>query len=275
MGSITEELFEGAFKPILDKAIFEAVQKELHRRLRPRKQVGGHNFPFTGLLTCGECGGQITAQYAKQRKYVYYRCSKKFGVCAQGYLSDKALLGELRAILEKVALPDGWGDFLLAECERVKREEKHGKQSFSQNLKRQLDETETKLDKLVNGFLGGMIEQEIYLKKKEQLLKEKVDLEAQKQDFGKRGVEWVELVRGFVEASNDAGRLISSDDFGEIKAFVKKIGSNRLLLDKKVLLDFALPFDLIPKYKGLTAEGTGVKKKRRPTKVASRLFMSG
>ena len=73
------EVHEGTFKPIVKRTTFEAVQRELDKKKKPRKQKGGHHFPFTGLMRCGECGGAITAQYAKQRQYIYYRCSKRFG----------------------------------------------------------------------------------------------------------------------------------------------------------------------------------------------------
>lgn len=64
------ELYEGKFQPIVRKDVWDAVQKELKRRSRPRKIKEGHNFPFTGLFECGECGGMITAQYAKGGKYI-------------------------------------------------------------------------------------------------------------------------------------------------------------------------------------------------------------
>src|ERR1700739_1193116 len=55
------ELYEGKFEPIVSRATFEAVQKELKKKSRSRKQKPGYDFPFTGLFKCGECGGMITA----------------------------------------------------------------------------------------------------------------------------------------------------------------------------------------------------------------------
>ena len=43
-------------------------------------------------------------------------------------------------------------------------------QSFAQKQAHALTETQTKLDKLVNGFLDGIIERETYLKKKDEAL---------------------------------------------------------------------------------------------------------
>ncbi|MGC9048838.1 MAG: hypothetical protein ACP5IX_01280 [Patescibacteria group bacterium] len=46
-----------------------------------------------------------------------------------------------------------------------------------------------------------------------------------------------------------AEKLALSNDFDEIKSFAEKIGTNRRLLDRKLIFDFVRPFDLIPKYK--------------------------
>ena len=60
-------------------------------------------------------------------------------------------------------------------------------------------------------------------------------------------------VRGFwakwINDACSAEKLATSEDFYEVKALVEKIGTNRRLLDKKALLDFKKPFDLIPEYK--------------------------
>jgi hypothetical protein len=44
-------------------------------------------------------------------------------------------------------------------------------------------------------------------------------------------------------------KLASNENFYEIKSLVEKIGTNRRLLDRKIILDFKKPFDLIPYYK--------------------------
>src|SRR3990167_7370226 len=86
-----QEWFDGNFEPIVTPALFEAVQKALQTKERPRKRKIKHDFPFTGLFRCAECGSMISAQWAINRwgtKYRYYRCSKKRGHCSQAYLQE-------------------------------------------------------------------------------------------------------------------------------------------------------------------------------------------
>jgi len=113
------ESYEGGFPPIVSRATFEAVQKVLKQRARPRRTRKGHNFPFVGLFECGECGGMITAQWAHGNggSYRYYRCTKKFGTCRQGYLREDLLAEQLKSQLQNVALCDDWAEKMLAKVD--------------------------------------------------------------------------------------------------------------------------------------------------------------
>jgi len=100
------EYHEGRFEPILSATLFEAVQEILRRKAKPRKSKQRHDFPFTGLMTCGECGSAITAQFSRGKCggiYRYYRCTKKKGVCSQKYIQEKDLAAQIKARLQSVA----------------------------------------------------------------------------------------------------------------------------------------------------------------------------
>ncbi len=240
------EYHEGRFEPILSATLFEAVQNVLLRRAKPRKSKQRHDFPFTGLLNCGECGSAITAQFSRGKCggiYRYYRCTKKKGVCSQKYLQEKDLAAQLKARLQSVALCDEWTEKMLKQVDEWQRENVHSSQSFVQNLKSKLAETQEKLDKLVSAYIDGDIPKENYLLKKEELLKQKVSLANDLEDFGRTGKNWLQPLRAWILDANKAEKLSASDSFPEIKAFVQKIGTNPLLLDKSVSVLFGEPWD--------------------------------
>lgn len=188
------ETYEGKFEPIVSRTTFSTVQKMLKQRARPHKTRKGHNFPFVGLFRCGECGGMITAQWAK-RKYRYYRCTKKFDKCSQGYLREDLLVAQLKERLKKIALCEDWTQKMLTKVDDWEKEQARSSQSFAQNLEEKIRETEQKLDRLVNAFLDGTIEKEIYLAKKDKLIKTKTALLEKKGDFGRKGNNWIEPLR--------------------------------------------------------------------------------
>jgi len=245
------ESYEGGFPAIVSRATFETVQKVLKQRARPRKSKKRHNFPFVGLLTCGECGGAITAQFAHGHggTYRYYRCTKKLGKCSQRYLREDLLADQLKSRLQNVALGDDWAEKMKAQVDVWEKENVLSSQSFAQNLDEKIKEAETKLDKLVNAFLDGSIEKETYLVKKDELIKTKTDLNKRKSDFGRKGNNWIEPLRNWINTAHHAEKLALSNDFYEIKSLAEKIGTNRRLLSQKTEFEFVRPYDLIPKYR--------------------------
>ena len=245
------ETYEGGFPAIVSQATFEAVQKVLKQRARPRKSKKRHNFPFVGLLTCGECGGAITAQFAHGHGgiYRYYRCTKKLGKCSQRYLREDLLADQLKSRLQNVALGDDWTEKMFAQVDVWEKENIQSSQSFAKNLEKEIKEAEQKLDRLVNAFLDGSIEKEIYLAKKDELITTKTDLQRRKSDFGRKGNNWIEPLREWILTAHHAEKLASSNEFDEIKSLVEKIGTNRRLLSRKTEFEFVRPYDLIPKYR--------------------------
>jgi len=59
-----------------------------------------------------------------------------------------------------------------------------------------------------------------------------------------------------VNTAHNAGKLALSENYSEIKSFAEKIGTNRQLMDKKMLFEFAPPFSFIAIYKGLQTTST-------------------
>jgi hypothetical protein len=89
---------------------------------------------------------------------------------------------------------------------------------------------------LVNAFLDGTVDKETYLRKKDELIKVKTDLSQKKIGFGQKGKLWVEPLKSFLESVHNAEKFASSKDFGSAKSLLEKIGTNRILIDKKSAL---------------------------------------
>ena len=241
------EAYEGNFPALVAKQTFEAVQKVLKSRARPRKHKEGHNFPFCGLLTCGECGAAITAQHAHGRggTYRYYRCTKRLGPCSQKYLQENNLAAQIKEQLQSVAISETCYQEGLAEIAQWEQEVKSQQTSFSQSLERKILEADEKLNKLVDSYLDNTIEKEVYLKKKESLIKQKTELHQKKSDFAKKGISWIEPLREFWNDAFLAKKLSLSNDFHEIKSFVAKNGTNPQLLAKTVSWNWLGGFQII------------------------------
>ena len=153
------EWFDGTFEPIISPKLFEAVQTVLASKGKPRRTRGSHGFPFCGLFRCGECGGMFSAQFAKGNGgvYRYYRCTKKKGVCSQGYVQEKDLVAQIQKRLQTISLCDRYTKYMLTEVDRWEQEETMISHSDVKNLSDKLKASEARRKKLVDAYLDGDI----------------------------------------------------------------------------------------------------------------------
>ena len=106
---------EGAGNPWYDGAHKPLVSKELWNEIQQTRGVnkgvwGSKQFAFRGLLKCGRCGAEITAQEKIKiikktggyKRFVYYNCTKKTNPnCSERYMNEDTLCELLLELIEK------------------------------------------------------------------------------------------------------------------------------------------------------------------------------
>ena len=231
------EIYQGTHEPIISKKLFDSVQQVMNNRGK-KKRKRKHEFAFSGLMRCGNCGCLITAE--TQKGHNYYRCTKKKQKCEEKYLREENLVEQMKGIIQKVSLPDDWAENMLAEIDKEKEQAKEETKVFVQNLQEEKSEVEQKMDKLLDLFIDGKgITPEEYQAKKQKMLNEKLDIEQKIKDFEQTGNNWLEPMKEMILASSQAKILLSQGDKTEIRQFLKNVGSNFILKGKK--------FDFEPK----------------------------
>ncbi|MCS7151349.1 MAG: recombinase family protein [Endomicrobia bacterium] len=63
------EVYQGSHELIISKKLFDSVQQVMNNRGK-KKRKRKHEFAFSGLMRCGNCGCMITAE--KQKGLNYY-----------------------------------------------------------------------------------------------------------------------------------------------------------------------------------------------------------
>ena len=93
--------YPGKHRPLVTKTEFDRVQEVVRRPEKARRQK--HVFAYTGLIRCGECGSQITAEH--QKIYIYYHCMHRCSryTCTQPYLRSERLDEQALALVAKAA----------------------------------------------------------------------------------------------------------------------------------------------------------------------------
>lgn len=145
-------LYVGNQAPMVTKIEFDRVQQILarHRKRQPKK----HQFAYTGLIRCGVCGCQITAEkkskHYKQSdvkvSYTYYHCTGRKG-CPKDSVPESLVEENIQQTIASFALtPESaraWAENIIAK--HVRSRTGSSTAEFNQNrtavakLKEQLD----------------------------------------------------------------------------------------------------------------------------------------
>lgn len=86
---------KGKHEPMITKVEFERVQMLLGRKGRPRAK--NHEFSFTGLVRCGECGAMVTAE--EKWQIICSACKLKFNS------NDKDACPKCKTSIEEMVKP--------------------------------------------------------------------------------------------------------------------------------------------------------------------------
>ena len=245
------EIYEGKHKSIIDKSTFDKVQQILKERARPRKIKGLLDFPFRGFFKCGECGRAITCeQHIKKSGLIfrYYRCTKKKTVCHQGYIREEELARQIDEIVSKFSWPENWFSKMFDQVKKWKNEKEQSTATIIKPLKEELNKTETKISKLLDAHLEGLLEADEYHNKKAELIENKVALKQKIAQIGQNGNYWLEPLENWLKELNQVQNLVSRNNLREKGEFLRKIGSNRQILDGKIVFE---PFGVWKTYLNL------------------------
>ncbi len=116
--------YDGAHKPLISKELFDQVQET---RGVNKGVWRSKTFAFRGLLKCGQCGADITAQdkfktlkkSGEVKRFVYYNCTRrKDPNCTEKYINEDKLCELLKDFIETHHSEIKIGDKLRAKVDK-------------------------------------------------------------------------------------------------------------------------------------------------------------
>ncbi|MDR1300680.1 MAG: recombinase family protein, partial [Candidatus Nomurabacteria bacterium] len=237
------EVHEGKHQPIISKKLFDRVQSVVVRRSHPTKGLIEPQ-PFCGLLRCS-CGMSVTAEHKIKRQkcgnvhnYVYYRCSRKSRQvrCVETAVRSEVADEQLSDLLGGFALPVAWADKMREMAERDENAEQSQNDGAIESLRVRVSHLSEKLGRLLDSFLDGVIEREIYVAKKAEIMSEKKTFEEQISDLSLGVCGWVEPLKNWLKTAVSLCEIAKSDDqIAKKNRLLEIFGLNLFLVDKKIV----------------------------------------
>jgi site-specific DNA recombinase len=241
------EIYHGRHTPIVSKDLFDKVQKVIE--LRGRKQKA-HKDPqaLCGLLRCGTCGCSITAEAITKRQkngnvhsYVYYRCTKKRGLCNEPYVREEILVEQLSSLLSGFAMPQEWAKELLSMAERDEREAGRVAAASVQTLRAKVADLDERISRLTDLYVEQDIERDAYLERKRSLMSERKSAEEQTARLERNAAAWLQPLREWIQDAVSLGETVKTDDLTPKKSSLIKIFGSNLSLKNSVIQSTPIP----------------------------------
>ena len=209
------EIHEGKHQPVVSKKIFDKAQEVLKQRGRPHhKQKNGN-----------------------QHEYIYYHCTKKRKdmKCPEPCIRQEELDRQLSSLIQKFSLRQDWAEQLREMLEKEKSESAQSSIAFVQESQERIRAIQTKLQRLLDGYLEQDIEREIYRIEKAKLLSEKKSLEEQMARIEQKRTGWLEPMTEWIKEAENLPKIARESNLFAKKVCAKEIfGSNLLLGEKSV-----------------------------------------
>ncbi len=243
------ETFEGSHEPLISKEIFDKAQTILRKNKVVHIQRR-HEYPFLGLFTCSSCGCAITAE--RQKGHVYYRCTKKRGPCSEPYVREEALSTQISDALQGVALPDETYEKMVSQWAKEWGESRTQRADREKMAADELAIIKSKLDRLLDAHLSGSVDTSEYLAKKETLLNQKLSIEQRLAQSDGPALSALELAKDFLESAHQAGPRATDENLNAKKEFFEKLGSNRVLKDRKIHFSHHMPWEILTRNRDLS-----------------------
>ncbi len=238
------ESYVGAHPSMITKGEFDRVQEILGRP--NRRTPGGHDFAYTGLMSCGECGSAVTAEHKVQRhghRYIYYHCTKhKAGPrCSQASIEVHALEQQIVTLLRQCEIDDelfAWAMKELRASVTHSREESSARRSLAASLADSRRESDTLLDLR----LRGLISDQDFKLKKQALIDRELKIREQLLHEEAAPQRWFEPAESAFPFANQAAKRFPTASNAEKREMLSCLGSNLLLRDKNLRMTAREPF---------------------------------
>ena len=267
--------YEGKHSPMISTQDFNRVQAFIGNHKRATRSKS-YEFPFRGLLTCGECGCSITAERKFQVRCTgcrhkfsclhrndcpkcnmlisdmvaptiidrtYYRCTKRKGACSQKTVTETDLHQQYLERLQQIEIHEDFYKFMVREMEALAENENRNELLVIAQLKKQLSELQNRLDSLTLMRADGDIDKVQFLTMKTKTLGAIEDLELQIDTHEKSLTDWKGIAMGYLNFALKATKALEKTDIFTKKELLLKLGSNQRLMDKK--LEFIRPKPLL------------------------------
>lgn len=144
---------------IISKELYYRVQDRFRDSNKTRKH--DIDFAYTGLINCGHCGCQLTAELKKDRrgnpKYIYYHCTgNRGGDCHKDWTSEETLDNAISEVIKLIVIPMGVRENIVKGLKTIHEKKNDYSEQVKNNLLQQIKRLDNRIEQAYNDKLDGI-----------------------------------------------------------------------------------------------------------------------
>lgn len=171
-----------AHPKIIDDITFQAVQNKIASKT-PKNKRKSRYYPFTGLVTCGECGRSMTGQSTvnrnrKTNKYCYYKCNGyRVNGCKVPSVRAEYIEDYVANVIKKYIFNDDFINDLIQKIEHYMSIDIKSYLSVQDEIRTDLNRVNLQIKSAMKDKYRNAINEDLYNEVVDELNKEKQTLE--------------------------------------------------------------------------------------------------
>jgi hypothetical protein len=243
------KIYKGVHEPIITKGLWNEA-RAIQAGFKNKTQVKRYNtlkFFLKGLMVCGECGRQITAE-KKKGKYVYYRCTRHGTNCQQKPVKEEELLPQIESIINTVHIPKEIATWVTEGLKQSLKMKADTIDIQVKALKSSQTKLENRLSQIYEDKLDKKITEEFYDSKFAEYQRELISTNDQLEKYSRATLDYYSVGIQILELSKTALRLYKDGTLDEKLELLGFLLSNFILTDGIIVPDWKKPFGMLVKY---------------------------
>jgi len=201
--------------------------------------------------------------------YTYYSCTKrKKEDCSQKTVEVKILEEQIVDYLRTITIPEEFIQFAIDVIENDVESDNKKNKDFIETHKTELSNLSKKFNKLMELKLGDLISEEEFISKRSEYKNRELELKLIIDEFEKSNNNIVTNVKELLKFGSVAATAFQNATVEEKRIILSSIGSNLLIKDRKLEIQFEKPLSLLKDISS-SVKGKRVKKGRvEPAQVS-------
>lgn len=233
--------YDHKYEPLISKDLFDKCTTiRESKRKNPAKSTK-HNFVFSGLANCADCGCRITPEL-KKGKYKYYHCTNAKKTCKKVFVREEKLMESVSSVFNGLHLSEVEIDQILAGYDKYNSDYNEFQNKQLQAYKAEFSGINSRIETMYEDKLDGRITADMYDKRVRSLNVRKDELEKSIMKLQSFSKYCKITAKHLLSITSRFQEIFNSSEVDEKRQILDLVFQNFLLQDKMLLFNTKTPF---------------------------------